>query len=366
VSNLISVLDDSGLVAVLDAYDSFEWTREYQGLGSFKLSIDANILAAAELIKGRRLLPPDPGIVYLIEQVQRDLTVNNNGKTDTLTVSGRGIVGMFTERVCLPPVGVAYDTQSSVNAETAVKHYVDYNAGASAASQRRIPNLTIATNLNRGATVTAQGRYNSLSDLITSMCKAGGLGCEIQYSAGNFVFDVISGADLSALVYFDVDIDTVLAQKWLSSDLGRKTYVYVAGQGVGAARTVVTGFSGASEPTGFNRRELFVDARDLSDSAALATRGNDKLALAQLEDSFEVTANPYGSFKYKTEWDLGSLVTMRCAKWQLTKTARVIKITQKLDNSTGSSPDIAIVLDKAFPTLKDAISNFVIAPNTAD
>ena len=141
----------------------------------------------------------------------------------------------------------------------------------------RCPGLVVAADAARGPTVTVNGRYQTVLDLVREIGLLAGLGWEITYDpgSGDFVFDVIEGVDRSASVFFDFAFETLERWEELDSVIDAKTVALVAGQGEGTARDLVTRWSG-TEPTGFDRREAFLDARDveLGETTVLAQRGD--------------------------------------------------------------------------------------------
>lgn len=350
----ITILSGGSPVAVMDSFQTMDWTRPYWTAGKFTLTVDPSNPACVELVKERIILPPDSNICYVIEQIMREDDGPNSKQL--LTVQGRDLGGFFQERLALPTSGLDYDSQLSTKAETAMKHYVNINAGPGAISQRQIPSLTIAADSARGATVNVQARYQYLSDLLYQIGQVSGIGWQILYNSGTFTFDVIPGVDRSASVFFDAAFDTSDTQIWITSDAGTKTFDYVGGQGVGAARTIVTRFTGGSEPTGLARRELFTDARNLSDSTALQTRGDAELAALSVPDTFEATIPTASSFAYRVDWDLGDLVTVRNKAWGLQQTSRIIGIECKL-GAGATSPTVVATMGRPFPSITQNLTS---------
>ena len=350
----ITILSGGVPVAVIDAFTQMEWTRPYRKPGTFSVQIPSTAPAIAEIVKGRIVLPPDSTIVYLIEQILRE---NEDGSPAELwTVSGRDLGGFLQERLCLPTAGQAHDAQVAVAAESAMKHYVSGNAGPGAASARKMPGLTVAADLGRGATVTMKARYDVLADMLETIGAIAAMGWQVTSLSGGYIFDVIPGVDRSASVFFDTTFDTTTGQSWLSSDVDTKSYIYVGGQGLGAARSIVERYTGALVPTGLARRELFQDARDLPDTASLTTRGDAVLAGLAPTDRFEVQVAQGGSFQYRRDWDLGDLVTIRNVAWGLSQAARIVAVAATITPES-ALPRIAVTLDRPFPTLKDAMTN---------
>lgn len=142
----------------------------------------------------------------------------------------------------------------------------------------------------------------------------------------------------------DTSIDEVaLYDRKLTSD--ELTDLYEAG-------TQETG------PIEWNRREAFLDARDidLGDLAALRDRGEEGLNAAKVIESFEVDVHTLGSFKYKEDWNLTDLVRVRSIVEDIDKPMRVITVTTAY---TRGSIDQTVELDRPWPTIEDRINGSV-------
>lgn len=358
----IYVFDSAlALVGIIESYQSLEWERRFARSGTFRLSLNRNAKHAKDIAKKGFLGIEDSATainrVYQVEQIESRLTEAGKA-SELLEVSGRDVSGMFTERTCIPPEGLTHDTQGiTVAAETALKHYVNTHAGPGAVAARRLPNLVIAADQGRGGNLPqpVNGRFDPISTLLGNISALTDIGYETSFNTATkqHVFDVIVGVDRSASVFLDIDFDTVRSQRWLTSDLGTKTLAVVGGQGVGTARSVVTTFLGA-EPTGFARREMFVDARDISDAAALTGRGRAKLDDTGQDDAFETDINQLGSFRYPQDFGLGDLVTVRNAAWNISRAARVLTV-KSLVTPQMASARRSVELARTFPTLKERI-----------
>lgn len=346
--DFVQVLDlDAELLAAVDDFTSVSWVRRFYGNSSFKLEIHPRSLNLNYFQTGRLVVMPDGEQTFMIEQIEYGDNTGDQTQ-DKVTVTGKRY-GMLEERSVKPPVGLSHDEQITVAAETAMKHYVNLHAGPGAAVARRVPNLSLAADLGRGAVIAEQVRYDLLLNVLVRISEASGLGWDIERAGDQFTFDVIEGTDRSGTVYFDQEFDTLLGQKFLTTIAGRKTFAYVLGQGVGAARTVVERYVGGAEPTGLQRREVAIDARDISDATALQERGDSKLAETAKQDSFEFEYNPEGSFQYREHWDVGDVVTARNGIWGITTQSRVISVEEIRD---GNGKSIKVEVGRAWPTLK--------------
>ena len=92
--------------------------------------------------------------------------------------------------------------------------------------------------------------------------------------------------------------------------------------------------------TGENRREIFVDAKDLRQvdfgsgyAAALTFRGQSKLSELAMAQCFNAEINVHGNLVYKTDYDVGQTVQIVSKKWCVTLTARITEIEESYDTN---------------------------------
>lgn len=356
--SLLYLLDPAGVVlGRLDqSYESMTTTLKYQGGGSISLTINRQTLYAEQIVAGTFLYLPDGQEVYEVEQVES--VAEGSAANEQMTVSGRSIDGfILQERRAIPPPGEAYDAFSGP-AESAIKHFVDGHAGPGAAAARQVPNLVIAPDAASGAVVDIAARYKLLEDVLAEIGAVSGMGWATTYDPVNheFVFDTVMGADLSDEVFFDFDFQTL--ERWVEviSLIDSKTFAIVAGQGEAEDREIVYRWSG-TEPSGFDRRETFIDARDVEQgqTALLEQRGDAAIASVGGERRLEATAHQYGSFRYREHWDLGDIVLVRNVRRGLAFPARVVQVSRSWTDSA-VAPTLTAALDRALPTIKEKVA----------
>ena len=123
-----------------------------------------------------------------------------------------------------------------------------------------------------------------------------------------------------------------------------------------------------NEKDGLDRYELFVDARDLSDTETvdgvekeipwsryemlLIQRGSEKLSEYQLSNVFESKVNLTGNFVYKVDFDLGDIVTCHDHLWGITLDTRITEIEEVYE---GNKTEINVTFGNNVPTLIDKI-----------
>lgn len=175
--------------------------------------------------------------------------------------------------------GSGYDKRTGA-AETVIRGYVDSNLGPSAPVGRRRTLLDLATDLGRGAAVSAQARFDVLGELADRLGATGGLGWRVRQNGARLLFECYTVADKSALVRFDADVGTLDDFEYSYASPGL-TRAIVAGGGLGAARTLRERTSAASlaaESLWGRRVETFIDQRQTTVAAELDQAGDEALA----------------------------------------------------------------------------------------
>lgn len=351
------VSQSGAIIALLDDIALLEWTRNYTGPNTFTLKIDRTS-AHAKLIEPLQIVvaPDEPAAAFIIENISVNIAQGSN----TLTAKGRSMDGWLDDpgRIALPPTGASHDAYTNVPAETVIRTVVRKCAGNLALAARQFPNFSVAaTDGSRGALTTISLRYQPVMKVISEIAQLNALGWEVTYDRATkqHTFDVISGDDHSADVFFDVAFNTINELNWERTQGDRVSYVYAAGQGEGAARTVVERWEGQTAldpaPTGLNRKETFMDTRDLSDTYAIATRADATISENRSAETISVSVSRGGSFNYREHWDLGDIVTVRDAGWGLERIAQITGIAFRIDN-TSLTPDISVDIGDVPPTLK--------------
>ncbi|WP_292485592.1 hypothetical protein, partial [Methanohalobium sp.] len=163
-------------------------------------------------------------------------------------------------------------------------------------------------------------------------------------------------------IYFDIDFETILANRLLNSDLEKKSYAYVGGAGSGSSRTIEEVFITASEPSGLERTEAFVDAGDLSDTANLQRKGEVFLRETEQENIVEVDINTIGSFKYQEDWNIGDNVTVINDNWDLQIDVGIVGTTIEVTTGAGQ-PQVEVQLGRSYPTIKGKVKRQIKEQN---
>lgn len=194
------------------------------------------------------------------------------------------------------------------------------------------------------ATIKAQVSLKNLLTVLQAMAKAGGLGFRVYAdpAAQILLFEVYEGVDRTenqeenervtfSNAYFNID-----RPHYQENEANYKNYAIVCGAGEGMDRTIVE----VDRANGEDRRELLVDARDLSQGeqtaaqyqAVLYQRGVEKLDEHNRIQSFEAGIKSNSQFKYMVDWNLGDIVTGRQTEWGVSMDQRVKEVEEVYEN----------------------------------
>lgn len=207
-------------------------------------------------------------------------------------------------------------TFAAVPAETIMKTLVQYNATADAtvANGRlragAIPTITIAADTAAGNVLSWSSAYKNLLGELQDLAQAGGGDFDlVKTGDATWQFRWYTGqlgTDRTATVTFALQFGNMKEPSYSRDRIGEKTVAVVAGQGEGSERntTVVTGPDFAAA----NDIEVFIDARDVTTTAALTSRGETKLQEYRSRNEFDFKVIQTAQTAYGLHYFLGDLV----------------------------------------------------------
>ncbi|VYU53912.1 Uncharacterised protein [Eubacterium limosum] len=178
---------------------------------------------------------------------------------------------------------------------------------------RAAKEMRVLQSQHRGIKITFQSRFKYLTDELFELSRQSGLGPVIWLDTENqqFVFEVLEGKDCTHRIdnpnsyIFSKGNGKVTKRTYTYSCEGEKNMAYIGGQGDGDEREVV---KINAHLTGLQRKEMFIDARDIAEGEtdSLLDRGKLKLSAAAATVSYVFDADTQD---YGCSWDLGDLAT---------------------------------------------------------
>ena len=328
----ISVLDSKlERVAVLDKYVSFIWTDRYNESGEFELVIPISEKGAKYVKENCFLSIPTSDRMMIVESIKTE-TDSKDGNTYDIT--GRSLESILDRRIVWKQTNVNGSVQNALQKiiNEAIINPVD--------SRRRIDGFVFNVSSDPHVTAVtynkaAQYMGDSIYDVVKKVCQAYHLGFKMEWKTDHLEFGLYAGVDRSydqsdnSYVVFSPTHDNLLSSKYLMSLKKYKNVLRIAGQGEGATQTVITYYlefddDKASEKTGLDRREIYVDCSDVSSitdgntvmdvdqyTNTLVQKGVEKMVELVPETAFEGEIDTTIMFKYHTDFEVGDICEIR-------------------------------------------------------
>lgn len=359
------ILFDTAMVQKgrVNSYSRLKWKHNWYDTDTFEIVVNRYRTNVDELVDSGFVGYPSPlggwniGCIDSVEKPRTEV-----GKSSEMwVITGRGIESVLSNRLCMHAWAAddGYDTQTS-EAEVNMRHYVDVEVINPTNSDRDMTGISLETvhSPALGAAIEYKARGQALTEVLYDHCKQSGLSWGLEWSGVDsefvFTFCVYAGTDRSSgasKVTLSAEFGNVKAYDYLYSILDQRNLVYVAGDGDGASRTIAEISAGAA-PTGWTRRETFVDAKECTEADELAAKGAQVLEEKGATETLDFTFNHLSpSFVLGTDFNLGDTVVVEFPG-VATMTSRIVSVTEKYDSS-GKSYDMAV--GKAAPDLVSII-----------
>lgn len=235
-------------LGVIDNFESLIWTRKYNSCGTFELYTpvtekNLQLLKPGNMLirhKGKSEEETEAGIISTIE--------DEDSKQKRRMVRAGSFLPVYLNRRIIQKT-VNY------NGEVAGGIYLLLN------TVREIPMLELGTFLDGTEKVEFQVSYKNLLTYIEKLAKLGNIGFKVlaNLKKKKLTFSLYEGRETKVL--FSEKYENIEGISHYFNDGNYANYALVGGEGEGEERTFVEidlGFSG------LDRREVFIDARDVS------------------------------------------------------------------------------------------------------
>lgn len=252
------------LIKIVTRYNSVIWAQRYQEPGDCEIYLPATDENIRIFKIGYYLGRPDDNMVCRIEKIEVKTDAEDG---NYLTVTGKDVKGLLHQRILQGTF-----TCSGQVVQTFLRNLVKSQIINADDTDRRMtkPNgdPLIAIGYNYGLTDEdyQQFDYVNLGELIENYCATYGYGYRLWNNTGTLLFELWKGTDRSASVVFSYEMDNLVGSDYIDDHSAIKNVAYVGGEGEGADRKV-NSFGSA---VGVERREMFVDKRNLSSQITYA------------------------------------------------------------------------------------------------
>lgn len=316
-------------IAIIDTFKSLLWVTRYFEPGDFELYIPADNQLLDILKFGYYLTREDDDTVMLIEKIEIQTDAENG---NFFIVSGRSLESILDRRIIWE--------QTNVNAKACKATFtlLQKNVTEPSVSDRKISNFTIDTSSEDlvDSVLTQQFTGNELLETIVNIAKQFGFGWRIKLVNNNFVYSCYLRDEVD--VTFSPEFDNLINSNYQCDQKPLKTIALVAGEGEGIARKTATYGTGS----GLARRELYVDARDISSNEGeiqaaeytelLQSRGKEKLSENVISQNFDGNIEPSTTYVYRKDYDVGNIVSIE-NEYGIVAKPRIVEIIESWDDN---------------------------------
>ena len=339
--NMLYVIEpDFTLAAAIAGYTNFQMKRKLYEIGEIELHAPFDAFGAEELKPGRivYITPDKPAILTKVE-------ISESKKGAEIAAYGMQLKGIVARRVTVPDTEdeqmlFGYDRfprpeEPEDSAESIFKHYARKHMVEPLDARRKIPNLSIELDQNRGKAGRWSSRFEGLDALYKALGEYAEMGYDIALDLENkrMVFDVIPGVDHTASSNFPVIFSTayhnMATTKYSADTKPIVNAAYAGGAGENEARLIQTIFR--ENATGLERRESWLDCGNIELVEELVYEANHKLEKSILTETLTGTITPTGPFVYGEDYDLGDIVTVQSKVTGLEKDAQITEISESYE-----------------------------------
>lgn len=333
--NLYIYEQDFNLLDVTDGASSVLWVPRYYDVGDFEVYIPATPKNVGLFIENRYVMQENSKMVGIIENVNLDTDAENG---DYLIVTGRCLKSLLERRI------IWNQTNLNGKTELALRLLINENVISPQNKERKIPGIVLGDIKGFDETIEMQITGDNLLNKVVEICKTSSIGWNVYIDGSNIVIDFYKGVDRSysqttiPYVVFSPEFDNLLTMETEVDVKSYKNVALIAGEGEGTARTTTT----IGTAKGLNRREVFVDARDISSNDGeispneyiklLKNRGFEKLA--EQHEKLSVTGEALDgySFELNKDYFLGDIVAVS-NDYGIRVNARVIEVIECEDEN---------------------------------
>lgn len=360
-------------IGEIGQYTSLIWSDRYNGYSSFELWLPMNE-DNVELVKEGHVIWTGGENAGVIENIKS--MVDKDGKK-SYDVKGRTLEKLLTERI------VWGTFIGSGRASTIIYNLVDSQCINPPDKNRKIPWLVNAEDNQVGLEISQYQKtggevYESVHELATDS----DIGFNILFDPLNkrLTFIVRKGDDKTEHntednepIVFSTELEDILTSTYYSNSQDLRTVALVQGEDSGENRKSVT--VGKLDGKGFDRKELYVDARDLQSEIynddgtttiltpkqyldTLYQRGGARLADYSEVQTFEAQMRQYGDvqYEYGVDYIKGDKVTVIDLELNVRVDARITDVQEEV---TGDTYIMVLTFGYAFPTILQKIKRMI-------
>lgn len=317
-------------ISVVDLYESFIWTDRYFKYGDFELYAPISESTFSVFKKDYYVQRPGSDRAMIIEDLRTNTDVEEGNR---VTITGRSLESILDRRV------IWGQMTFSGNFQDAIEKMLNVCIISPSNPNRKIPNFIFKRSTDpRITSLTLEAQYtgDNLYDVIASLCEERKIGFRITINANKqFVFELYVGTDRSydqtdvPYVIFSPNFDNVISSNYTESNSSLKNVALIGGEGEGSARR----YTAVGDLSGLNRREMFVDARDISSEIS-----------ENITETCDFTRYPSQVFNASSKTFVTNTLFKSCMIDVRAYAGRVVRLTiPKYTNASGAISNYATI-----------------------
>ncbi len=333
---------------VIDEYESLIWTDRYFESGDFELLTSPSQRNLSILSQGVYAMTEESEHIMTIEDIHIKTDPEKGNK---LIVKGRSIESILDRRIIWDPIKfenepIQYSIFTLLNEH--VLNPVDI--------ARKINNLEFEfSNDSIVLSIQISNQYwgDFLYNAIVNLCFSNNIGFKITLNdEGKYIFKLYSGVDRSynqvenPYVVFAPNFDNLKNSEYMLSNRLLKTVVLTAGEkGVGNAQVCMAVDPSQGSISDLNRKEMFLDAQNVSKVdpngysisdeeyfAQLYQKGLEELSKNIVIQTFASEVDPTSEFIFGRDFFLGDVLQV-ANEYGYEGKSRVIEVVRCQDGS---------------------------------
>lgn len=333
-----NVYDSSGvLVGIIEEPTSAIWTRAYNKPGDFEIYTPATVELLDMIAEDCYITRQGDNSVMVVERLEVTTDIEDG---NFVKITGRSAGCLLDRRI------VWQQTTFLGRVDRAIYKLIDENAINPANADRKLPLVMDAPDTLED-TINAQYTGTNLLEAVQEICAAYGLGFRVVTDSKTSVAprvelyvgkDRRAGQTVNSPVIFSPEFENMLSTSYAFDVSKYKNIALVAGEGEGTARKRAVCGAGV----GLMRRELYVDARDMSTNdgeitasdytAQLVARGAEKLSEAQAVEAFDGEVDTQNTFTLDADYSVGDIVTVE-NEYGIRADSRIVAVSEFWDES---------------------------------
>lgn len=312
-------------IGEINVFETFIWPTAFNAYSTFELWAPVNDENKGLLKDGNIIWPDGSETAGIIEIVSPD---KNDKGVLRFNIKGRTLESLLTRRI----IWGTYNKSSKDYPSTIICELVNQCVINPEDKKRKLPFLELADDPLVGEKITYQKTGGELYEAINKLATEASIGFKVVFDPRNkrMIFQVLKGVDRTygnendiEPIILDSDLQDILTSNYYRNSQDYKNIALVAGEDSGDARKKV--IVGSENVSGFDRREAYIDARDLQSgnttgettsltdeeyNELLIQRGNEKLSELKVTETFEASLRITGSqYEFGKDYFVGDIVT---------------------------------------------------------